>query len=291
MNFREFIINKSDKILILDFGSKRISDLTNRLRTMGIFCEVRPFTMERSDIVNYKPKGIILSGSSIQRPVMEIVSEPSDIIYKLNIPVLGICYGMEIMSKQLGGIVAEGEPEIGITYLTNRHKSKLLGEKNDSLLKVWMHHKDDVIKMPDGFIRTASTNITKNAVIENDNKRYYGVQFHPEGFTSDGICILRNFIDICECVPSSSLNFHDEFYLGTKSEGLNMKISDITEATIIPQNVTIEEILKMYDAARRGISILNKIKDKSQRKHHASNIFKNLNVIKSMIMKMTDIDN
>lgn len=210
MKFKRFI---EDKLLILDFGSKKISDLTNQLRHLKIFCEVHPFTMSLSDIKKFNPKGIILSGSSILKPVGEQSREPDKNIYGLKVPILGICYGAEMLTEQLGGKVEPGVPEIGIVELKFKPSKLFEGFKAD-IAAVWMHHEDQVTVLPTGFKLIASTQSTKHAAIEDVDRQIYGVQFHPEAYTSDGVQIIQNFVKICNCSPSSSQDFHDEFHSG-----------------------------------------------------------------------------
>ena len=203
------------KILILDFGSKKISDLANSFRQLKIFCEIHPFTISLDEIKKFNPKGIIFSGSSTQYPV-SVSPLPDKGIYDLNVPILGICYGLEVIVRQLGGYVTndpDAVREIGIVKV-NLKQSRLFAGLIDQA-DLWMHHKEQVITLPNRFRNTASTSMTPNAAIEDDKRRIYGIQFHPEAYSRDGIQIFKNFIKICNCEESSSFNFKDHFYTGT----------------------------------------------------------------------------
>jgi GMP synthase (glutamine-hydrolysing) len=213
MKFKDFLKSSNDKLLILDFGSKKINELANMLRSLKIFCEVHPFTMSIEEIKKFNPKGIILSGTSVKDSLAGKVQEPAKEIYDLGVPILGICYGIEMLAKQLDGFVDHGKAEIGIVDVKIINYSKLLDGLGDSF-KAWMHHRDQVTKLPSGFIATSSTLLTENASIEDPVKQIYGTQFHPEGYARDGIIILKNFINICGCSINLSHNFIDHFYVG-----------------------------------------------------------------------------
>lgn len=191
-------------ILILDFGSQYTHLIKARLSDLGVYSLVAPADLLYKEFKNkYKDfalKGIILSGGA-----QSVYNNPVPFDKKWivsNVPVLGICYGHQLLTSILGGVVKESKPEYG--------KEKILVTSESDLLKglgeesiVWMSHRDTVETLPDGFVKIASTQNSENAVIENLKLRIYGVQFHPEvSHSKDGVRILKNFtLKICKVVP------------------------------------------------------------------------------------------
>nr|HID58239.1 glutamine-hydrolyzing GMP synthase [Desulfobacterales bacterium] len=199
-----------DRILILDFGSQTTQLIARRAREAGVYCEIYPYTMDLSEIRKFAPKGIILSGGPSS--VTEKDAPMSDTrLFDLGIPVLGICYGMQLMAYQLGGEVCSSETrEYGRTCLDLLETSDLFasldkeaGSSDSNPLMVWMSHGDRIERLPSGFEVIASSKNTPVAAIRNKEKKLYGVQFHPEVVhTPQGGVILRNFLfNICGCVP------------------------------------------------------------------------------------------
>ena len=198
-----------EQILILDFGSQVTQLIARRIRESGVYCEVWPFnSADEVKIKAYNPKGIILSGGPCS-----VLDEDSprvpDIVFNLDIPVLGICYGQQVMVHQLGGVV-EGEEdktggsrEFGRAFVDITAKSPLFGTAwaKDSKEEVWMSHGDHVAKLPDGFEVVGKSDGAPFAMIANEAKKFYGVQFHPEVVhTPNGKDLYRNFThEICGC--------------------------------------------------------------------------------------------
>ncbi|MET0751860.1 MAG: glutamine-hydrolyzing GMP synthase [Pyrinomonadaceae bacterium] len=188
-------------ILILDFGSQYTQLIARRVREQGVYCEIVPFHQSLEEIVKKNPKGVILSGgpSSVYDEDAPRVSP--DFYGKINAPILGICYGMQLLAVDLGG---ESKPAERREY--GHARLKVLSGKTklfDELpfeLDVWMSHGDHVVALPEGFHTTATTGDVVTA-IENDEKRIFAVQFHPEvSHTPLGKEILRNFLfNICGC--------------------------------------------------------------------------------------------
>ncbi|THB74053.1 MAG: glutamine-hydrolyzing GMP synthase [Gammaproteobacteria bacterium] len=196
------------KILIIDFGSQYTQLIARRVRELGVYSEIHPWDMDFADIEKFAPNGIILSGG----PESVTVDEPPkahDEIFAMGVPVLGICYGMQTMSSQLGGKVEPSdEREFGYAQVQVHVGSKLLEGIYDDLssgggqiLDVWMSHGDKVVELPDGFECIASTDSAPIAAIANDEKQFYGIQFHPEvTHTKKGGEIINRFVeDICCC--------------------------------------------------------------------------------------------
>jgi GMP synthase (glutamine-hydrolysing) len=198
----------SDKILILDFGSQYTQLIARRVREAGVYCEIHPSDVDDSDITIFKPNGIILSGGPESVTAEDTLTAP-DAVFALGVPVLGICYGMQTMAAQLGGKVASADHrEFGYAQVRARHHSKLLKEIEDhvneeghAFLDVWMSHGDRVDELPVGFHCIASTDNAPNAGIADEDRGFYGLQFHPEvTHTRQGQRILERFVhEICGC--------------------------------------------------------------------------------------------
>jgi len=194
---------QEDKILILDFGSQYTQLIARRIREINVFSELVPFDIDLEFIKEYKPKGIILSGGP--DTVTNLDSARVDPkVFELNIPILGICYGMQTMAVQLGGSAkTASKHEYGFAKVNvNYSDSKLLGNiiNNNKSLDVWMSHGIEVSKAPGGFRSIASSENCAIAAIENGEKNFFGLQFHPEvTHTAKGKEILERFVDICDC--------------------------------------------------------------------------------------------
>lgn len=188
-------------ILILDFGSQYTQLIARRVREQGVYCEIVPFFYALEKIIEKNPKGVILSGgpNSVYERDAPQVSE--GFYEKIDAPILGICYGMQLLAKDLRGTVSPSDKrEYGhATLKVLSGKTELFNELPFEL-DVWMSHGDHVTKLPEGFHQTATTGEVVTA-IENEARRIYAVQFHPEvSHTPLGKEVLRNFLfNICEC--------------------------------------------------------------------------------------------
>ena len=197
-----------DKILILDFGSQYTQLIARRVRELNVYCEIYPYDVDPSRIQNFQAQGIILSGGPNSVYEDETPKAPDE-IFTLNVPILGICYGMQTLVNQLGGQVKTSDKrEFGYAEIRAQGHSKLLQDIQDrsnnqghGLLDVWMSHGDKVIALPPNFTVIASNDSTPIAGIANELKHYYGFQFHPEvTHTPKGRKIIKRFIvDICKC--------------------------------------------------------------------------------------------
>jgi GMP synthase (glutamine-hydrolysing) len=195
------------RILILDFGSQYTQLIARRIREAGVYCEIHPYDIKQQAISDFKPKGIILSGSP--ESVNEKEIRVPDCIFTLGVPILGICYGMHIMTLQLGGEVETSHlREFGYAQVRARGHSQLLhniedhnSEEGYGLLEVWMSHGDRVTHLPPDFKIIASTDNAPIAAIADESRHFYGLQFHPEvTHTLQGARILQRFVeDICRC--------------------------------------------------------------------------------------------
>jgi GMP synthase (glutamine-hydrolysing) len=189
-----------ETIVVLDFGSQYTNLITRRVREHNVYSEILPCDVPFSEIERINPKGIILSGgpSSVYE---ENAPNCSPVIFNGKYPVLGICYGMQLMAHLLGGKVIKGDKgEYGKTLLKLESKS-LLFEGLDNEFIVWMSHKDIVMAPPDNFKVTASTDNAPIASMEDTERQLYAVQFHPEVIhTINGDKIIKNFLyNICHC--------------------------------------------------------------------------------------------
>ncbi|WP_284053481.1 glutamine-hydrolyzing GMP synthase [Stakelama marina] len=190
------IAQPSDSILIVDFGSQVTQLIARRVREAGVYSEIAPFNMAEEAFERLKPKGIILSGSPASVPEEGSPRAPQ-VIFDSGLPILGICYGQQTMMAQLGGAVEAGDSgEFGRAFIEIEDSCELFdgmwreGEQH----QVWMSHGDKVTELAPGFRIVASSPGAPFAVIADDERRYYGMQFHPEVVhTPDGAKLIANF--------------------------------------------------------------------------------------------------
>ena len=171
-----------DKVVIIDFGSQFTQLIARRIRELGVFSEIVSHKKIRTSDINQSVRGIILSGGPLN--VYQINKYSFDkAILELNIPILGICFGHQILSKLNGGRVKQSKHrEFGLANIFKK-KDSLLTKKffnKKRIIKVWMSHADQVSKIPKDFSVIASSINSKFAIIENKRRSFYGVQFHPE---------------------------------------------------------------------------------------------------------------
>lgn len=193
----------TDRILILDFGSQVTQLIARRIRECGVYSEIRPFNIPDSEIKAFGAKGIILSGgpASVHE---EYSPKVSPLVFSLGVPVLGICYGEQLMCDHLGGKVEPSQHrEFGRAVVSISEDCALFNGvwKRGEEKQVWMSHGDRVVAIPQGFKVAATTPSAPFAAIADDSRRCYGVQFHPEVVhTPDGGRLLRNFaLNIAGC--------------------------------------------------------------------------------------------
>jgi GMP synthase (glutamine-hydrolysing) len=211
-----------DKILIIDFGSQFTQLIARRIRELGVFSEIISHKKIKIKNINDSIKGIILSGGPLNVYQINKYSFDKRII-NLNIPILGICFGHQILSKLNGGRVKQSKHrEFGLANIYKKNDSLLT--KNffkKKLKKVWMSHSDQVSKMPKNFKIIASSKNSKLTIIENKKNKIYGVQFHPEvTHTDNGKQIFENFLFlICKikkkmecCISKKIINRRNKEY-------------------------------------------------------------------------------
>ncbi|MGJ8536466.1 MAG: glutamine-hydrolyzing GMP synthase [Parasphingopyxis sp.] len=192
-----------ESILIVDFGSQVTQLIARRVREAGVYSEIAPFNAAEEAFARMQPKGVILSGSPASVPDEGSPRAP-DVIFESGLPILGICYGQQVMTEQLGGKVEAGESgEFGRAFIEISDDCVLFdglwetGERH----QVWMSHGDKVTQFAEGFRIVATTEGAPFALIADDARRYYGTQFHPEVVhTPDGAKMIANFVrHVCGC--------------------------------------------------------------------------------------------
>ncbi len=222
----------SDRILVLDFGSQYTQLIARRIRESKVYSEIFPFNASIEKIKSFNPQGIILSGgpSSVYD---KGAPAPDMEIFKLGIPALGICYGMQLMAYYLGGRVAKaqkreyGRAELIIDDNSDLFKgigSKLRTPNSELRTIVWMSHGDRIEKLPKGFSIIGHTDNSPIAAMANREKKFYALQFHPEVVhTDEGRKILQNFVyDICKCKPAWTM----KSFIETAKKEIKEKVGD-----------------------------------------------------------------
>lgn len=198
------------KILILDFGSQYTQLIARRVREVGVYSEIRSWDIDEADVRDFNPTGIILSGGP-ESVAAENSPRAPDCVFDMNLPVLGICYGMQTMAQQFGGEVMPSDTsEFGYAQIRTLGNGGLLhdicdhvGEGGEKLLDVWMSHGDKVVTLPPDFELAAETDSCPIAAMAHKTRPLYGIQFHPEvTHTLQGKRIFEHFVlEICGCQP------------------------------------------------------------------------------------------
>ncbi|URJ33174.1 glutamine-hydrolyzing GMP synthase [Candidatus Blochmannia vicinus] len=224
------------RILVIDFGSQYTQLLLRRIRELGVYSELFSWNISESQIYSFNPSGIILSGGPHSVADLHFPSIP-EFVFQLGIPIFGICYGMQVMSKQLGGEVKHltTQREFGRTRITLVTESILTSDMCDyvdditghSVLDVWMSHGDIVTTIPQDFTVIGINKYQQVAVMANEDRRLYGVQFHPEvTHTKKGKNILERFVmRICSCKSSWKIaNIIDNIVMDIRMKVGNDKV-------------------------------------------------------------------
>jgi GMP synthase (glutamine-hydrolysing) len=196
------------RILIIDFGSQYTQLIARRVREIGVYCEIWPYDNCEEQIKKQKPLGLILSGGPETVTGDDTPRAPS-VVFELGVPILGICYGMQTMAQQLGGRVESSDKhEYGYAKVRAHNHSRLLKDIEDhttpegyGMLDVWMSHGDRVTELPENFVKICSTENAPLAGMADEDRQYYGIQFHPEvTHTTQGVKVLARFVrEICGC--------------------------------------------------------------------------------------------
>ncbi len=207
----------SERILILDFGSQYTQLIARRVREAKVYCEIFPYNAGLDKVKAFRPKGLILSGgpSSVYDAGAPLIDKAH---LGLGVPVLGICYGMQLLTHILGGSVARSQKrEYGRADLRIDNPAGLFaGIGRDRSTVVWMSHGDRIEKMAEGFSAIAHTDNSPTAAMADEQKKFYGVQFHPEVVhTPQGAQMLHNFVyDVCGCKPSWTMASFVDYSVG-----------------------------------------------------------------------------
>jgi GMP synthase (glutamine-hydrolysing) len=225
-----------DKLLILDFGSQYTQLIARRLRELGVYCEIHPCTMKGEAIRAYGARGVVLSGGPAS-VTAEGSPRPDGVVFELGVPVLGICYGLQLMAHTLGGRVGKSHHrEFGPATLDVRHTaagahgdgsaSSALFAGLPARIDVWMSHGDGVEAIPPGFEPVASTPSAPFAAVEDRQRRFFAVQFHPEVVhTPQGKDLLWNFAHhVCGCAGTWSMRG----YVDVAIEQIRAQVKDGT---------------------------------------------------------------
>ena len=189
-----------EKVIVLDFGGQYNQLIARRVRECGVYCEVHPYHTSIEKIKKMNPKGIIFTGGP-NSVYLDDSPKSSKEIFELGVPILGICYGSQLMTYLLGGVVKTAPvSEYGKTSVTVEGESKLFENVNPDTV-CWMSHTDYIEKQPTGFRITGHTPVCPVAAMECPEQRLYATQFHPEVMhTAEGQKMLSNFVyQICGC--------------------------------------------------------------------------------------------
>lgn len=210
-------------IIVLDFGGQYNQLIARRVRECNVYCEVHPYTMSLDKIRELNPKGIIFTGGPNSVFCDDSPRCPKE-IFDMGIPILGICYGSQLMAYMLGGSVKKAPvSEYGKTEVNVENSSKLFGNVN-SITTCWMSHTDYIEKAPEGFTITAHTHVCPVAGMECPERNLYAVQFHPEVMhTVEGMKMLSGFVyDVCKC----SGDWKMESFVETTIDDIRKKVGD-----------------------------------------------------------------
>lgn len=214
-------MGEDSKIVVLDFGGQYSHLISRRVRECNVYSELVPYNVQVKDLLAMNPKGIILSGGPASA-YEEGAPRCDPEIFKLKIPVLGICYGLQLMVQDLGGSVAQAKKrEFGKTEVSIDDKSDIFQGLEDQTI-CWMSHGDYADRLPEGFVSIAHTPNCPTAAVRDTEKRLFGLQFHPEvSHTVRGLAMLRNFIlRISECAPSWTMQSFVDSTLGDIGEAV-----------------------------------------------------------------------
>src|SRR5438309_6680223 len=210
-------------IIILDFGSQYTQLIARRVREAKVYCEILPFRASLEDIRGKHPAGLILSGGPSSVYAAD-APRPDPGIWKLGLPVLGICYGMQLMTEHFGGRVKKADHrEYGYAEIELDHSNGIFSGV-DPKVPVWMSHGDAADEIPSEFVRLAHTKNARYAAIANPKSKFYGVQFHPEvHHTPEGPKILRNFLaSVCKENPAWTM----ESFVQTQLKAIKSQVGE-----------------------------------------------------------------
>ena len=234
---------EKERILIIDFGSQLTKLIARRIRELGVYSEV--ITLKQANkLKSYNNiKGIIFSGGPSSVTKKNFQSAPKKVFTK-KIPILGICYGLQLIAKTFGGKIKPSRKrrEFGRAFLYKKTNSLLTKNFLNSKTSVWMSHEDAVVKLPKNFKAIAATNNSKLTIIENTKKRIYGVQFHPEvTHTNNGKQLFKNFLFlICKIrkkwnIKSQKIKLIEEIKNVVKKDKVICALSGGVDSSVVAQ--------------------------------------------------------
>lgn len=258
-------------ILILDFGSQYTQLIARRIREIGVYSEIQPYNFPIEEILRHKPKGIILSGgpSSVYDAGSPKVD---DALFELGIPILGICYGLQLIAYKLGGEVDRfAKREYGKAILKIVRDDDLLSGLNSNTV-VWMSHGDALVSPPPGFEIIAQTENSPVCAIRNKEKKIYGVQFHPEvAHAEKGKEILKNFVyKICGCKGG----WNAKSFIESSIEEIKEKVKDKKVICAVSGGVDSTVLAVLLNKAIRENLIAIYIDNGLMRKNESENVVK-----------------
>ena len=270
-----------DKILILDFGSQYNQLIARRIRELNVYCELHPFDVSLDFIKDFSPSGIIFSGgpNSVQEKNAPKV-DPA--IFSLGIPILGICYGMQLISFCLGGKLGSGKSrEYGRAYIEKLSDNSPFFKGVSEKTQVWMSHSDYVAEIPEDFYPIAKTSTIPFAAIGCDTKKIYAVQFHPEVVHSlEGKKMISNFLfEICRVKADWKM----ENYIKTAVENLKNTIKDkkvvLGLSGGVDSSVTAALLARAVGKNLTAIFVDNGLLRKNEREEVEKNFKETLNLV------------
>src|SRR3989338_3988977 len=197
------IAPETSRVLVLDFGSQYTQLIARRIREAHVYCEIQSFNYPIEEIRKFKPGGIILSGGPAS-VYAETAPKPDPEIFNLDVPILGICYGRQLIVKHFGGEVVSAEKrEFGKAEIEFERREPLF-ETIGFPMQVWMSHCDRVTRLPKGFQPIAHTANSPLAAVASEDRKIFGLQFHPEvTHTPEGNKLIENFLyQICGLSPT-----------------------------------------------------------------------------------------
>ncbi|MDA8307201.1 MAG: glutamine-hydrolyzing GMP synthase [Deltaproteobacteria bacterium] len=213
-----------ERVLILDFGSQTTQLIARRVRESHVYCEIHPFSMPLAQIKAFQPKGIILSGGPSS--VHDETSPQSDPeIFRLGLPILGICYGMQLIAHQMGGAVEKAlRREYGPAAIDIDLAGDIFNDIEKDGSRVWMSHGDRILELPPDFVVMAHSDNSPAAAMGDPKRNIYGVQFHPEvAHTPCGKDILENFLfRVCRCRPAWTM----KSFVESEIDSIRKKVGD-----------------------------------------------------------------
>ncbi len=267
-----------DTVLVVDFGAQYAQLIARRVREARVYSEIVPRTMPLEEMLAKRPSGIIFSGGPASVHVDDAPSIDAA-VYDAGVPVLGICYGAQLVAQQLGGVVERtGGGEYGRTTMTRHGPSIVLAGLPEEQ-SVWMSHGDAISSVPDGFSATASSSGAPVAALEDRERAIFGVQFHPEvAHTERGQDVLRAFLfDVCGCDPTwTNTNIIEEGVAAIRAQvggervlcGLSGGVDSAVAAALVHRAVGDQLTCVFVDTGLLRLDEAEQVEDTFRRQFH-----------------------